>query len=264
MNITSTLENVSPNSVVIGRGRRIKEHQGNLRFKAIVNSHLEGYANALTKTKKSLIILKILNEVRAESDANFVKMDSNGNAFEVEEAQARITIAQALRDNLNQYYRSSRQHKQRKRLQIKRASATAHQYFQSQSQQQNGTSSSLSLMRTMNMKPLELMREVSVTSTASSTSHADTHTSNCASIQDILDEAVGIATASTMPQHAVLVEEETVVMDDVFTSLFKAFAPSCAASNPFEPTPLAEHSEEGSYGSLEADWEPFPLAAILS
>lgn len=188
-----------------------------------------------------MIIFKILNTVR-EGDGEFVKLESSGPVA-VEESQARITIAQALRDNLNQFYRSSRQHKQRKRLQIKRATATAHQL------QQRMTDTSLSLMN-VNMgfgMPLQpdqgILRQVS-------------NGSECPSLKQILDEAVGLATASSQPN---VVEEETV-MDDVFTSLFKAFAPpptvAPTTTDPFEPTPL---KDDASYGSLEDDWEPLQV-----
>ena len=100
-----------------------------------------------------------------------------------------------------------------------------------------------------------------------STSSSSTSTSRTSSpLKDILDEAVGLATQEE--------EQEETQMDDVFASLFKAFAPQPAVvcdpfeptpmmmpvSNILEPTPLPEvTSDEGSYGSIQDDWEPFPL-----
>ena len=85
-----------------------------------MRSHLEDYTKALTKANKSVIILNILNEVRSASGAEFVKLDASGNTIAVDESKARINISQALRDELNESYKSSRQQKQRKRRQIKR------------------------------------------------------------------------------------------------------------------------------------------------
>lgn len=271
LQLSAPLENVQPNDVVIGRGRRIKEHPGNLRFQNIIKENLNGYANALTKTKKSLIILKILNIIKEDESANFVKLDNNGTPFVVEESQARITIAQALRDSLNQHYKSSRQHKQRKRLQNKRATATAYMQMNAMTQAKQNLNTSLTLLhRELNCEsptpaPLAfpaLSMYDSDCSSSISSSHSPSPTS-CMALKDILEEAVGLATQKE--------EEETTQMDDVFTSLFKAFAPQSIECNPFEPTPLMplveptplpepfNSNDEASYGSLEQDWEPFPL-----
>lgn len=107
--------------VIIGRGRKINEHPGNVRFHSIVQSHLDIYSQASNKSKKTAIILAILAEVHSQAGADFCKLDSATNTYVmVEETAARICIAQKLRDHLNATYKSSKQHKQRRRAAIKK------------------------------------------------------------------------------------------------------------------------------------------------
>ena len=103
----------------------------------------------------------------------------------------------------------------------------------------------------MNMGPLGLGLGLGPRQVSSSSS-------DC-SLREILDEAVGIAT------FKVDRPSEETVMDDVFNSLFRAFGADATEKetskhvNPFEPTPLPVSSSYSSFGSLEDDWEPFPL-----
>ena len=246
----SLLDKVSADSVVIGRGRAVKQHPGNVRFQAIIRSHLDSYSNAPTKTQKSKIILMILKEVRSADNADFVKL-VDGVYRPIEESAARITIAQNIRDDLSESYKSSRQHKQHRRYQRKQASVfQARQAFPLTTLKMD-----MSFPRIQPLATQQLARAVSYGSS-----------SMACTINDILREAVELAQChpSLIPvadNKPSVVEQETE-MGDSFSSLFEAFAPSAVASpaqvdSPFEPTPLFDDS--GSYGSLEDDWEPFPL-----
>ncbi|CAB9496832.1 Nitrilase family, member 2 [Seminavis robusta] len=299
--MSSAFDNVSPMSVIIGRGRKIREHPGNQRFYALVRSCLEAYATAPTKTKKSLIILKILNDVRSacNNEANFVKLDTNtGEYYPVEESAARITIAQALRDSLNEHYKSSKQHKQRRRLIQKRATAfsaaAAKNTWNSSSNSSISSASSTTsscthtgntnMMDAMSMnlnlnlnsvlqdiQPLAMARPTlaltrQVSNGSSNSAASSNNSAKMSSLRSILDQAVGISKNHHVAVTGTTQEQEETVMDDVFSSLFKAFGPSSNANvNPFEPTPIAEQqqtalfSDNASYGSIEQDWEPFPI-----
>lgn len=115
---------VGPNDVIIGRGKKCTQNPGNKRFRAIIQETLDSYQNAETKVKKSEIIMQVLTQVRADDGAGFVKIDSaSGRYIQVEEASCRIAIAQAFRDALSGAYKSSKKHKQMRRLERKRASA---------------------------------------------------------------------------------------------------------------------------------------------
>jgi hypothetical protein len=225
-----------------------------------VASHLHAYANAPTKTKKSLIILKILNEIRCNHDANFVKLDpSTGQYLPIEESAARITIAQALRDELNQGYKSSKQHKQRRRLFQKRSTA-----FNAFAETQAGlVMPNTTIINSLEMSTNLVLQHCQLLSGPS----VITEDSSPFRLSFFLKDAMQIADET----HCAFQEEEDLVMKDVFSSLFKAFgnpgAPQCSGTaNPFEPTPIAEgrlpvaDNDDDCFGSLLLDdFEPFPL-----
>lgn len=251
---------VSADAVVIGRGRAIKQHPGNLRFMDIVRSYLPSYSSAPTKTQKSHIIMKILKEVRSGDDADFIKL-VDGVYHPIEEAAARITIAQTIRDELNENYKSSKQHKQRRRFQQKQASVfQSRQAYPLASVPRTNMDQGYLGVQPLSLSHAPVLRAVSVGSSSTS-----------CSVNSILQEALEqaqifaispleqLTNSGSMPSKPAIVEEETE-MDDVFSSLFKAFAPPSPAGqqeSPFEPTPLPENTK--SSGSLEADWEPLPL-----
>jgi hypothetical protein len=109
--------------VIIGRGRKCVEHSGNRRLRAIVKSQLAEYQQA-DKTSKSDMIMMILEELRGDNELCFVKHDPANNRFSaVEDAAARICIAQAFRDQLHGEYKSSKHNKAKQRLEMKRASS---------------------------------------------------------------------------------------------------------------------------------------------
>ncbi|CAB9511237.1 Nitrilase family, member 2 [Seminavis robusta] len=104
--------------VIIGRGKKVFQHPGNIRFREIVDSYLEAYKGAATKGLKSSILWNILTTMRNTSKDNlgFVKKDAETGLWcAVDDANARINIAQAFRDRLSNSYRSSKQHKSIKR-----------------------------------------------------------------------------------------------------------------------------------------------------
>jgi ribulose bisphosphate carboxylase small subunit len=250
---------VFPN--VSGRGRAIKEHAGNVRFHALVASYLHAYASAPTKSKKSLIILKILNEIRCHHDANFVKFDATiGQYLPVEESAARVTIAQALRDELSQGYKSSKEHKQRRRLFQKRTTA-----FTACTQAQACrlmTNTAVNADR--NMSLVSTFREFQLLSRSMATMEVN----NPFPLASIINNVIHIADETQSAFHA----NEGTEANDVFSSLFKAFGnhvtPQCLEFvNPFEPTPIAEgrplevESDVDVFCSLLFDdLEPLPLA----
>lgn len=102
------------NDVLIGRGRRVETH--NVKFRAMIRSHLAAYYNAQTKATKSTIILRIFQQVKRGGGTGFIKSEASTRRwFAIEDAAARISIAQAFRDALSSEYKSSKQYKQQKR-----------------------------------------------------------------------------------------------------------------------------------------------------
>jgi hypothetical protein len=105
------------NEVIIGRGRKIQQHDGNLKLQALVKLKAKDYVENADKTQKSFIISEIGQRVREESQyGGFVKKDApSGKWYVVSESCVRSTIAQAFRDVLSPNYRSSKFSKQRRR-----------------------------------------------------------------------------------------------------------------------------------------------------
>jgi hypothetical protein len=103
---------------IIGRGKTVREHPGNVKFNALIDSNIVAYQSAVTKGLKSAILWNILTEARKESkdSLGFVKKDpETGRWCAVDDANARINIAQAFRDRLSYSYKSSKRHKSIKR-----------------------------------------------------------------------------------------------------------------------------------------------------
>jgi len=105
-----------PRTVIVGRGKKVAQHPGNVRFRELVAQELEEYQAATTKAHKSTIILRVLTQVREHSQWAFVKQNlTTGRWYRVEETSQRITTAQAFRDALKDNYKSSRAFKKLKR-----------------------------------------------------------------------------------------------------------------------------------------------------
>ncbi|CAB9506766.1 Nitrilase family, member 2 [Seminavis robusta] len=110
-----------PNTVIVGRGRKVAQHAGNVRFRELVKKELTEYSAATTKAHKSSIIQRVLTEVRLRSHHAFVKQNlTTQRWYRVEENAQRITTAQAFRDALKDNYKSSRAHKKYKREEEKK------------------------------------------------------------------------------------------------------------------------------------------------
>jgi hypothetical protein len=101
------------NWVIIGRGRFVKEH--NKPFMDLVSDFASAYSGATTKQEKSSILDDIVEQVHARQ-GGFVKHSPELECYRVvEDALARTTTAQALRDQLSHMFRSSRKFKQERR-----------------------------------------------------------------------------------------------------------------------------------------------------
>ncbi|CAB9523601.1 Nitrilase family, member 2 [Seminavis robusta] len=107
--------------VVIGRGRKIQQHPGNVNLRAVVQSRAKDYVGNTDKTIKSTIISTIGRQIMAGSRfGGFVKKDTSRNLwYVVSDACIRATIAQAFRDCLSPSYKSSKFSKQRRRWSAK-------------------------------------------------------------------------------------------------------------------------------------------------
>jgi hypothetical protein len=110
-------------SIIIGRGRLVKNHTANKKFEKMIARIAPKYQGANCKSEKGNILSQLIDEIHAAGpDAGFVKKDPvTGRWTLVEESLARTTAAQAIRNYLHGDYRSSKQFKQKRRIQQIRA-----------------------------------------------------------------------------------------------------------------------------------------------
>lgn len=86
-----------------GRGQRYCNHQGNVRFRDIVNEHVDAYLLTRTKVAKTALIVSILHQIRYGMDASckekgrFVKQQDDGSWVELGDAASRDKVSNALR-----------------------------------------------------------------------------------------------------------------------------------------------------------------------
>ncbi|CAB9505813.1 Nitrilase family, member 2 [Seminavis robusta] len=105
-----------PLDVICARGSAARRHAGNVRFIAIVDSHLAEYKQAKNKLEKSIIVSSVVSSIReASPDGGFVKKDANGVWIEAGDYAAREKVGQRLRDLIGNRYSSSSRSKKRRR-----------------------------------------------------------------------------------------------------------------------------------------------------
>ncbi|CAB9530819.1 Nitrilase family, member 2 [Seminavis robusta] len=101
--------------VLCCRGKIALEHEGNCRFRAMVQSFLHQYAHSSCKVVKSRIVSTIVDSVRqASPEGGFVKFVDEGWIV-VSDRFAREKVGQTFRDLLHAQYKSSTKAKARVR-----------------------------------------------------------------------------------------------------------------------------------------------------
>jgi hypothetical protein len=63
----------TPFDVVCARGKEAFQHPGNKRYREIIDRNLSDYIEAENKIEKSAIVMKIVEEVRCDAPAGFVR-----------------------------------------------------------------------------------------------------------------------------------------------------------------------------------------------
>lgn len=275
MTSASTTNNSMLMMVRIGRGRAIRENPGNVRFMSIVQSFLGRYQDAPTKAKKSVIIQEIFDAVKSEHDAHFVRYENaTGACTEVNDTIARFTIAQTLRDALSDSYKSSKQNKQRLRWARKtkgsggsassgstRSSVPSKIQEKARALQVKDTGSVDAVLKSFSYvtDSKDMMKG------SNAICEGTWFFSGIASTNNSLKEMMRNTMATTrqaqlfcsypqLPMDALQLPErfddeldleeehchQEEIKDDVFSSLFEAFAPASTLDDPFEPKPISE------------------------
>lgn len=99
--------------VVIEKGKKYSNHSGNLRLRQLVQTRVECYLKAHSKSERSFIIMQIIHSIRASSTyGGFVRKDKvSGRWFRADNPLARERTSQVFRDVLHKFYKSSRRNR---------------------------------------------------------------------------------------------------------------------------------------------------------
>ena len=148
--------NPTEHHIIIGRGRATKMHSGNRKFEKTIAVVAREYAAAPCKAEKGTILTQLITAIHQEGpDAGFVRKDSStGRWTLVEETLARQTAAQAIRNFLHGDYRSSKQFKQKRRIEQIQKQNSSSSLASAGSSSSNTAASSL--LRTVSDESLNL------------------------------------------------------------------------------------------------------------
>lgn len=99
-NETNCLYEPGDYDIVCGRGKGSYNRPGNKRFRELVKLHIPDYQAARTKFDKSTVLSNIIEHARSQDNghARFVKMDKDGQWFEIPDDQAREKVGHTIRE----------------------------------------------------------------------------------------------------------------------------------------------------------------------
>ena len=92
-------------SVICGREKDSRSHEGNHHFRTLASSFVERYSRADSKAVKSALVFNIVTMIR-QAGGHFCKYEK-GTWFEVGDRCAREKVSAYFRDMLHTQYRSS-------------------------------------------------------------------------------------------------------------------------------------------------------------
>jgi hypothetical protein len=242
--------------VILGRGKQVTSHPGNMRYKEVVLSHIKEYSAAQTKALKSSILSQLVSNTRNSSAflAGFVKQDSSTGRWTVaEDSAARIATAQIFRDALSDSYKSSKQFKQQRRQDRKGAAKKRHK----ESRENREQESLLDQHR-------EMMQALSLPLPTTNSMANLLHPQPVPELQDnrllgrlniVLDQLRGGASHASLIPSDLMLPEQAKAEDTGFVSILADHFGSKIdpSSNPFEPTPILEDSSPFELDDLFLD-----------
>ena len=109
------IDRIRPNDVISGRSRRAWNHDGNHRFRSIINDNVQRFIDASNHQEKAAITESVVDELLYEGRCRFVKIEtdedsesSSSSKFEIlTRREIHEKVSQALRDLAKSYRRQS-------------------------------------------------------------------------------------------------------------------------------------------------------------
>ncbi len=121
-------------SVICGREKDSRSHEGNHHFRTLASSFVERYSRADSKAVKSALVFNIVTMIR-QAGGHFCKYEK-GTWFEVGDRCAREKVSAYFRDMLHDQYRSSAKAKNTLRRDRNRNKSQSQTKTQTQTQTQ--------------------------------------------------------------------------------------------------------------------------------
>jgi len=216
-----------PFDFIIGRGKQVKQSAGNVYMCDCIHSIADEYTSG-DKATKSNLLSRLVTHIFDKG--NFVKKDvTTGRWFAVEDALARTSAAQAVRDCLHSNYKSSRQFKQQRRR--KNAKSTSAQKINKNEVtlgEEMPPMMSVSVPASLSIPSMPKPRSVSMTGEMPTQQPCQWQQPG----MNMNWQAQSTKTVEATPQG-----------EDVFSILASAFLPGAAQEvNPFEPVPIGSQS----------------------
>jgi hypothetical protein len=85
-----------PNDVLLGRGKPIQQRPGNIRFREMLEKHMDKYGQQSKMGEKNKVSACIVHMVKEEG-GRFLKELKDGGWVEVDEATARAKVSHSFR-----------------------------------------------------------------------------------------------------------------------------------------------------------------------
>ena len=124
--------------IVCGRGKGYLKHEGNIRFSTVIQANLQRYARAPRRFDKSLLVVSIVDYLRA-TGARFIKLDRKTKRWYDIEDQAHEKTGHAIRDQLSSLGLSlKKQTKPRQKIKSKIPAISHPEIVTSETQGQEG------------------------------------------------------------------------------------------------------------------------------
>jgi hypothetical protein len=107
--------------VCCGRGKRNWNHPGNIQFRILIQSNVQRYIAAPTKSDKTAVVVSLVDGIRAKGGYFLKQSSSSGKWFDIGDHQARDKVGHSLSDQVTSQARQKNKQKVIKMFQTKQS-----------------------------------------------------------------------------------------------------------------------------------------------